>query len=448
MTAVKLSTKQDMLTQKSSVIHTTELSQARQARAALLVLFGMFGVLSTAWAGRAPSVREALEVSVGQFGNIIVVGAIGSLVSVAASGVITPRLGSRRSLLVSFVGAFFGLLISGVALFLGSVPLFTAGILLNGLATPILNVTQNLEGARVEQVLGKPVLPQMHAAFPIGAVLGSGLAALSARAEIPVGWHLVFMALAATVVRFYLINRATQFGATPVRGSLVPNWLRKLHRRSGSVPAVAARVGRSPWTEPRTIMLGVLLMAATMSEGSAGNWLNLSVVESFHSPEEFGALAYATFVVSMLTVRLLGARLLQSFGRVKVLYVSGATALVGLLIFTGAPALPLAWIGIVFWGAGAAMAWPTVMGAAADEPERAPGRLAVTSTFSSFSMLVAPPLLGMLGDAWGLRNALMLIAIPLVVALFVVRAAKPIGEAASESDPKPTTAQVPLVKAA
>ena len=421
----------------NTVTTETDLRIAQKMRMSLLILFGLFGVFATAWGGRAPSVREALNLSVGTLGTIIVVGALGSLISVSLSGVLVPRLGSRRSLIVGAAGSWIGMSLLAIALLLGWTPLFIIGILINGLSNPFTNVTSNLEGAHVEKLLDTPVLPQLHAAFPIGAALGSGLAALSARFDINVGIHLLILTTLGTIARALLIRSATNLADPPVNAP-VHLKLPFMHRRDHDLPAVDEVHPISPWRERRTIMLGVLLVAAAMSEGSAGNWLNLTVVEAFHTPEEFGALAYATFVISMLTIRLLGAKLLAKYGRIKVLYASGALALVGLALFTMSPALPLAWVGIVLWGLGAAMVWPTVMGAAADEPERAAARVAVASSFSSVAMLVAPPLLGMLGDTWGLRFALMLILVPMVIALFVTKAASPIPAPRLVTNP-PTT---------
>ena len=408
-------------------LNEVDLSAARKMRWSLLLLFGLFGVFATAWGGRAPSVREALNLSVGTLGTVIVVGALGSLISVSLSGVLVPRLGSRNSLIVGMVGSWLGLTTMSISLLTGIVPLFVLGILINGLSNPFTNVTSNLEGAHVEKLLNRPVLPQLHAAFPIGAAVGSGLAALSARTGINVGIHLIILATVATIGRAVLIGSATKLSAPPVKtaGAIkLPFGIGGKKNDAALTPDAPATV--SAWREPRTVMLGVLLVAGAMSEGSAGNWLNLTVVESFNSPEEFGALAYATFVISMLTVRLLGAGLLERYGRIKVLYASGALAFIGLAVFTMSPVLPVAWIGIVLWGLGAAMVWPTVMGAAADDPARAAARVSVASSFSSVAMLVAPPLLGMLGDTWGLRYALMLILIPMVVAMFVTKAARPI----------------------
>jgi len=407
-------------------VDNVNLKIAKRMRLSLLLLFGLFGVFSTSWAGRAPSVRETLGLSVGALGTAIVVGAIGTLISVSLTGVLVPKLGSRNSLILGAAGAWVGLSLTVLSLFIASVPLFVIGILITGLVNPFTNVTSNLEGAHVEKLLNTPVLPQLHAAFPIGAALGSALAALTARLGIHVGIHLLVLTALGTIARALLIRSATRL-ATPRSTGPISFKVPFLHRKENDLPELSKKEHSvSAWRERRTLMLGVLLIAATMSEGSAANWLNLAVVESFHSPEEFGALAYGTFVVAMLTIRLLGAGLLKRFGRIKVLYTSGASAILGLLLFAIAPTLPLAWVGIVLWGLGAAMNWPTVMGAAADDPARAAARVAVTSSFSSFALLVAPPLLGMLGDIWGLRYALMLILIPMVIALFMTKAARPL----------------------
>jgi len=417
----------------------------RRMRLALLMLFGLFGAFTTAWGGRAPSVREALGLSVGQLGTLIVAGSIGAVISVAISGVVVPMIGSRRALWLGTAAGFLGLTTMGLALFAGSPLIFALGVLTTGLANPFINVTSNLEGARVEKFSGKPALPQMHAAFPVGAVIGSSLAALSARLEIHAGWFLIFVALAVTVLRVLMIPPATEYGL-PASG--------RTAKRAGRQTATAPQIGRakSVWFEARTLLLGVIVVGATMSEGAAHNWLNIAVVDSFATPEDIGALAYATFIVSMLVVRMLGARLLERYGRLPVLYVSAAVALAGVLMFAMAPVLAVVWIGIVLWGGGAAMTWPTVIRAAADQQARAPQRVAVVSAFSSVASLAFPPLFGLLGDSWGIRSALALIPIALVIGLFCIRAARQIPDVdaldAVVPETRPITTATELVRAA
>jgi MFS family permease len=169
-----------------------------------------------------------------------------------------------------------------------------------------------------------------------------------------------------------------------------------------------------------------------MSEGAAANWLNLAVVDTFKTPEAVGALAYGTFVVAMLTVRLVGPNLIAKLGRVTVLRLSGLSALLGLLAFGLGPVLPIVWVGIVFWGAGAALAWPIGTAAAADEPLKAAARVSVTNSMASMASLSFPPILGFLSDSWGIRNALLLITAAMILSIAVAPNAREV-EAATGS---------------
>ena len=103
-----------------------------RARWALMVQFALFGVIGTSWMSRLPSVREALGLSSGQLGALLVVGGVGTLTAVVVTGAVVARFGSRTTLVVAtsanVVG--FGLVALGTAT--GSVGVFAAGAFLNG----------------------------------------------------------------------------------------------------------------------------------------------------------------------------------------------------------------------------------------------------------------------------------------------------------------------------
>ncbi|MCL1872349.1 MAG: MFS transporter [Promicromonosporaceae bacterium] len=390
----------------------------QRVRWALVAMFGLFGVVQTSWMGRLPSVREALGVDSGQLGVVLVVAAVGSLIGVMAIGTVIVRWGSGVTLWIGMSGTLAGFTLAGLGTAAGSVPLFVVGVLLNGLVGPATNVPINLEAARVEKLLGKAVLPQVHAAFSVGALIGSALAATTSTLAIPVVWHIVGVAVLVSAARATLIRRGTALQDAP-RGRVPKPAEHESRRRGDRGSALHA------WTEPRTLLIGLVLLAATMSEGAAANWLNLAVVDGFATREAVGAIAYGTFVVAMLSVRLLGAGLIDRFGRVAVLRVSGISALVGLLAFGLGPSLPFAWAGIVLWGAGAAMAYPVGTAAAADDPTKAAARVSVVGSFGSIASLSAPPVLGLLADSWGTRHALLVITVAMVVSVSVVGVVRP-----------------------
>jgi MFS family permease len=153
--------------------------QLARVRWSLVAQFGMFGIIITSWMGRLPSVREALDVTTGQLGGLMVVAAVGSLIGITVIGHAIMHYGSRATLQVSMLGAAIGFALLAMSVLMGSIPLFIIASLILGLSGPATNVPINLEAARVERMLGKAILPHVHAAFSVGALLGSGAAAIT-----------------------------------------------------------------------------------------------------------------------------------------------------------------------------------------------------------------------------------------------------------------------------
>ncbi|WP_367188086.1 sugar MFS transporter [Cellulomonas sp. 73-92] len=285
--------------------------------------------------------------------------------------------------------------------------------------------------------MGRTVIPTFHAAFSLGAMAGSALGALASRAGVP---------LVVQMPAVVAVAVGARLAALP--GALLPRTAdeadedREHHEhdedRAGGLGEVAGPVapvrGRGftaaldPWKERRTLLIGVVVLAASLSEGSANNWLSLAVVDGFHAPEASGGLVLGLFVGAMTAVRVLGTRLIDRFGRVTVLRVSGVASLLGLLAFGLVPSLPLAAAGVALWGFGAALAVPIGIAAASDDPRRAAGRVAAVSVFSSVASITAPPLLGLAAESMGARHALLLVTVAMVASVAVagqVRRSRP-----------------------
>ena len=75
--------------------------------------------------------------------------------------------------------------------------------------------------------------------------------------------------------------------------------------------------------------------------------------------------------------------------------------------------LPLAVLGVVLWGLGTALGFPTGMSAAADKEALAPARVSVVAVIGYTAFLAGPPAVGLLGDHVGMLRALL--AVPLVL---------------------------------
>ena len=183
----------------------------------------------------------------------------------------------------------------------------------------------------------------------------------------------------------------------------------------------ASRLGA--WLEPRTLLIGLIVLGAAFSEGSANDWLGLAMVDGHHVENWQGALVFGLFVTAMTVGRLAGVKLLDRFGRVPVLRGSFLLAAVSLLVFIFIPNPIVAAIAAIGWGLGSALGFPVGMSAAADDPARAAARVGVVATIGYFAFLVGPPVIGFIGDRIGLLLALLVVLVLVGIGLLVSHAA-------------------------
>jgi MFS family permease len=382
----------------------------KAAAAATFVVFGINGLVFASWAARIPAVTETLQVTSGQMGTLLLCAAIGSLLALPTAGLVVSRIGTANTIRAS--GLLVALASVGIALSLSveSIPGTAVCLFFFGIGIGLWDVSQNIEGADVEHRLRRTIMPQFHAAFSggafIGALIGAGLSNIGV--GLPV--HLLTIAGFVAVVtmltpRYFLPHTSAE---TPAEGE------------------AKASKGPSAWRESRTVLIGVVVLGATLTEGAGNDWISKASVDGLGSSESTGALMFALFVLAMTAMRFFGGRAIDAYGRVAVLRASMAAAAAGLCLFVLAGNVWLAAVGAALWGVGAALAFPMGMSAAADDPQRAAARVSVVSTLGYISFLAGPPLLGYLGDLTGIRLALLAILAPIVLALVLAGAARPL----------------------
>jgi MFS family permease len=235
-------------------------------------------------------------------------------------------------------------------------------------------------------------------------VAGAGVGTLATALDWGIAWHTGVVAVLVAVL-----------GGLSVR-----RFLPVTHSDEQPAPSHALRA----WTEPRTLMIGVMVLAMALTEGVANDWIGVAMVDGYDAPAWLGAAAFALFVVAMTAGRVTGTALLDRFGRLRVLWGSMGVAGVGVLLVVFGQVPALVTVGIVLWGVGASLGFPVGMSAAADDPTKAAARVSVVSTIGYTAFLGGPPLLGFLGSHFGVLHALLLVAVILVPSALAVPAAR------------------------
>ncbi len=399
------------MTASPSESSTGTLPEARlkQARRAVLAIFAMGGVLFTSWLSRIPSIRDQLGVREDELANVLIFSAVGAFAALSLTGWSVAKWGSKRVLVVSAFAFTIAYALLGIGAHLGLALLFGFGNFMGGFSFAFTNVTMNAEGAAIERRMGRTIMPQFHAAFSIGAILGTGVGAGLAWLDVEPMWQFIGVGVAMLVLRLMVIPAAVINGM-PVKSGA--------ERPSGPFA-----MARREYTDKRILLIGLVVLAASLSEGAAAQWASLAVVDGFGVHESTGAMFYGIFVVSMVTVRWWGTRLIDRLGRVAALRFSASSVLVGVLIYGTTPVLWLAPVGLIFWGMGAALSIPIGFSAAADNPKRAAAGVAAVSSVATLAGVAGPQVLGQFAHLWTTQHALLLICIPAVLALFVAPAA-------------------------
>ena len=317
-------------------------ARVRSARRALLVLFGLLGMLLTTFLSRIPTIRDLLDVSASGLAILLLFGALGALVALMAAGWANARFGSRALLWWVSFAHLAALVALGLSTAVGSPVLFAGAYFFVSLAFALSNVPVNAEAAEVERRVGRSIMPQFHAGFSVGMGVGLALGAAASYWRVAPVWHFAIVVVVATAVRLAIIPIAVVDGTPDPRVA------------SKSLGGPFATAG-AEYRSRRVLLIGAIAFAAAMTEMIAAQWLSLAVVDDFGQREFTGDIIYWMFVAAMFMVRMSGAGVIDRLGRVVTLRTSAVSVVVGVTLFAVTPTFWLVPVAVLLWGAGAAL---------------------------------------------------------------------------------------------
>jgi MFS family permease len=443
--------------------------EVRNARLAVFCVFAACGFSFASWASRIPDATLSLGLSPAGIGQLLLFVSAGSVISLPLTGRIVGRIGTSRTVALGAQLNSVGLVVAGVGVSVFPQFWLTAlGLFAFGLGMGSWDAAMNTEGALVEIRLGRAIMPWLHAMFSGGTVVAALIGAAMTGLAVPVWLHLALAILPAVTVSIWAVRKflddpVSELDAEPGAGAPagtdagvpasadlpaaigVPTGmdapLEAGAPTGAGVPAkadVSARASvpagsgvptelrvparqRSAWLEPRTLLIGLVALAASFAEGTATDWIALGVTKGHGEPAWAGVLGFAAFLTAMTLGRIIGVYALDRWGRLPVLLTLFVLAGVGSCIFIFGPAW-LAFVGAALWGFGASLGFPVGMSAASDDPARAAARISVVATIGYLAFLGGPPLIGILGEQFGVLNSLTAVSVlvlPAMVAAYL-----------------------------
>ena len=382
-----------------------DLGQYSRARIAVTTAFVINGLTVGAFYARVPDFKNQLSVSNSALGIALLCIAAGVLIGLGFSGKQSAKRGSAP--VTHYATYALGLSLLLVGPVVNYITLCVTFIIF-GACLSTQDVAMNSHAIVLEHEADKRYMSTFHAMFSVGALGGGVLGGFLAQQEKSIMWQCAFLAMFIFLANFF------------VRNMFLPADL-DIHPQEGKKKIKKPKI---------FLIVGLLGTCAAIGEGSAGDWGAILARDTFDASPFISTLPYICFSAAMVIGRLFGDRLASKYGPMKLIVGGGLIAGIGLgsgLLIGGMGGVIFGWLSA---GIGLSTVIPMLFSQAGEiaktrfEGQFAPSEgVAMVSGIAYFGFLVGPPTLGFLGDAIGLRWAML---VPAVLALVMALGSRPV----------------------
>ena len=373
-------------------------SYLNRIRWGVAMFYFSMGLCFATWASRIPTIKTALHLGEGALGTILFALPVGQLTMMFFSGKLVTRFGSHRILPFSIFMYAFSLTNLGLAQNAWQLGL---GLFVFGIFANLTNISVNTQGVYTEGLFKRTIMSSFHGMWSlagfIGALVGLGMLTL----ELNTYSHFLIVA----TIMFFLVAFNFKF----------------LIKAKQSVFHQKKEIFRKP--DRSLTLLGIIGFCSMASEGVMFDWSGVYFKEIIKVPGALAVLGYTSFMIMMASGRFLGDGLINKFGRIRVMQISGIMISSGLFTAVFFPFLIPSTIAFMFVGLGVSTIVPTLYSIAGKHPTIPTGEaLTAVSGVSFLGFLMGPPVIGYIAELSSLRFSFAFIGIfGFVIALMVPR---------------------------
>ncbi|MGW2863963.1 MFS transporter [Streptomyces sp. NPDC001205] len=363
-------------------------------RWAISLFFALDGFVFAGWVVRIPAIKQQIDASAGALGMALLGLSAGTVATMLMAGRLCRRFGVTRVTVVTATVLSLSIILPPLARTPLELGLF---LLVFGAGYGGLNVAFNAAGVQLAEAIRRPILPSFHAAYSAGALAGAGLGGLLAPHLRPLPHMLLLSATGLAVT----VGAGRVMITSRLPGPAVP-------RPDETGAGRARRAPASRHTRRLIAVCGLITLCTAFGEGAMADWGSLHLSTDLHTGPGTAAAGYTLFALLMTVSRMSGTWLLERLGESPVLIAGGLLAATGMLVAALTPDLWLVFLGYALTGVGLANVFPTAVGRAG--ALGGPHGVVVASTLGHSGILLGPPAIGFLAEAFGLPRAMTTIA--------------------------------------
>ncbi|MFF9104186.1 MFS transporter [Streptomyces rubrogriseus] len=374
--------------------------EVKHARYAVAAVFAVHGSVTGSFATRVPWIQDHAGVSAGQLGLALAFPALGASLAMPLAGSVSHRFGARTALRGLLALWTLALILPSLAPNLLTLCL---ALFVYGATAGMSDVAMNALGVEIENRLDKSIMSGLHGMWSAGALIGSAAGTLAAHLGTDARTHHLLAAAVLTVT-----------------GLVACTWVLDLQPAEDEDPPPRFAL------PPRSaLLIGAVGFCAVFAEGASLDWSAVYLRDELETSAGLAAACTTGFTLTMALARLAGDKVVDRFGAVRTVRVSGVLATLGglLVVVGGHPAVAMT--GFALMGLGIAVVVPLCFAAAGRAGSNPSLAIAGVATITYTSGLVAPSAIGGLAQATSLVvsfGLVTLLACCLVVFARVLRA--------------------------
>ncbi|MGN9817245.1 MFS transporter [Streptomyces sp. SD11] len=360
--------------------------EVKRSRYAVAAVFAVHGAVTGSFATRVPWIQDHASVSAGQLGLALAFPAIGASLAMPLAGSVSHRFGARTALRGLMALWTLSLVLPALA---PNLPTLCLALFVYGATAGMADVAMNALGVEVENRLDKSIMSGLHGMWSAGALVGSAGGTLAAHLGTDARLHHAFAALTLAVLgtvacQGVLDLRATDDEEAPPRFALPPR---------------------------SALLIGAIGFCAVFAEGASLDWSAVYLRDVLGSSAGLAAACTTGFTLTMAVARLAGDAVVDRFGPVRTVRVSGLLATAGALLVVLAQNAALAMTGFALLGLGIAVVVPLCFAAAGRSGPNPAQAIAGVATITYTSGLIAPSAIGTVADATSLVTSFVLVTV-------------------------------------
>ncbi|MFF4666349.1 MFS transporter [Streptomyces sp. NPDC001282] len=376
-------------------------ARLRHGRASLTLSFFAQGVTFALLVTRIPAIQDRYGISDGLLPAFLaavpILAGVGSVITEKVVARVRPGVVLRWAqpvVMLALVAAGAGDALWEAALALG----------VFGLAVGALDASMNMIGVSLQRAYGRSIMLGFHAAYSLGGIVGASTAWAAAHWDL----SLLMAYLPAVVV---LLPAAFVGSRWYVEGG-----------------AAAAGPGEEGTKDAASVSFKLLMPLclvmsfAYIGDSTVSNWSAKYLHDVLGSSEQLSTVPYNVYMVTTLLGRTVGDFGVRRFGAVAVVRFGSVLAAGGFAVVAAAGGAWLGMLGFTMLGFGLCVVMPqTFVAAGRMFPGASETAIARLNVFNYVGFLIGSPLVGVLGDAWSYRGAML---VPMVLVLATLAYAK------------------------